>query len=168
MRKDLSKFANVAHIHTRKEIENYLLEPVAIDRALTRRIAEYNKRTDNNIEYNKKAEDILGYLTEVMKSKISGQFLSKRIDFEKAKNPGLDLATINQRLLEKFDEIWNNLSSRLELISGKEILSLLNKYLQEQYKITLSATAIISAMHQEEVPDEIRKLIEELDNFRKQ
>lgn len=168
VRKDLSKFANVAHIHTRKEIENYLLEPVAIDRALTRRIAEYNKRTDNNIEYNKKAEDILGSLTEVMKSKISGQFLSKRIDFEKAKNPGLDLATINQRLLEKFEEIWNNLSSRLELISGKEILSLLNKYLQEQYKITLSATAIISAMHQEEVPDEIRKLIEELDNFRKQ
>lgn len=166
--KELSKFASVAHIHVRKEIENYLLEPVAINRALSTRIALYNARTDNNIKCDEKVEDILLALTEKMKSKISGQFLSKRTDFEKAMTPSLDLATITQGLLERFEELWNTLYSRLALISGKEILTLLNRYLQEQYKITLTATAIINAMHPEEVPDDMRNLIVKLDNFRKQ
>lgn len=168
VRNQLSKYVDLAHIHNRKEIENYLLAPAAIDRALTSRIAEHNKRTTDNIECIEKAHDILESLTGVLKSKISGQFLSKRAQYEKSKNPSLDQATINQRLLEEFEEVWGNLGRRLEIVPGKDILSNLNKYLQDRYKVTLSAAAIISAMRPEEVPDEIRNLIEKLDNFRMQ
>ena len=166
--KDLNKFANLAHIHTRKEVENFLLEPASIDRAVTQRIAEYNKRTDNSIEYVEKAEVILESLTGEMKNIVLGQFLSKRAAFVKIKNPGLDQATITQRLLEEFEKIWSDISKRLEIVPGKGIFSQLNKYLQKEYKVTLSSTSIISTMRQEEIPDEIRKLVEELDNFRKQ
>lgn len=168
VRGQLDKFADLSHIHIRKEIENYLLEPLILDRALKRRISARNKRTDDAIGYDDNAEEILESLTSPMKSKISGQFLSRRFEYEKAKNPGLDPATINQKLLEAFEEIWNVLSTRLQIVPGKEILSQLNKYLQERYKVTLSTTAIISVMYPDEVPQEIAKLIEALDHFRTQ
>ena len=57
IRSQLNKFADLAHIHSRKETENYLLEPAVIDRALKRRITEHNKRTDDAIDYAEKAEE---------------------------------------------------------------------------------------------------------------
>jgi hypothetical protein len=105
-------------------------------------------------------------LTGALKSRISGLFLSKRSTYEQNKNPGLDQATINQRLLEEFEKMWSDLTTRLEIVPGKEILSQLNKHLQGRYKVTLSATAIIGAMPQEEVPEEIKNIIVELDYFR--
>ena len=162
----LGKMAYLAHIHARKEIENYLLDPVVIDRAMKRRIAEHNRRIDKPIVYEEKAEDILKYLTDGLKSKISGHFLSNRSTYEKSKNPGIDQATINQHLLEEFEDIWNSLSQRLEIVPGKEILSQLNKYLQENYKVTLSLTAIVNAMNPGEVCQEIRSLLDKLDDFR--
>ncbi|MBI4850143.1 MAG: hypothetical protein HY808_16470 [Nitrospirae bacterium] len=163
----LKKIVDFAHIHTRKEIENYLLEPAAIERALLQRITEHNKRTDEAVKYEERIEDILERLTGTLKSKISGQFLSKRAEYDKAKSPGLDLSTINQKLLEEFDELWTVLPKRLEIVPGKEILSQLNQYLQANYKVTLTALIIISAMKKDEAPEEIKTLIENLDEFRK-
>lgn len=142
----LKKIVDFAHIHARKEIENYLLEPAAIERALLQRITEHNRRTDEAVKCEERIEDILEGLTSTLKNRISGQFLSKRAAFEKAKSPGLDSATINQNLLEEFDALWGELPKRLEIVPGKEILSSLNQYLQDKYKVTLTASLIISAM----------------------
>ncbi len=128
----LKKLVNFAHIHARKEIENYLLEPDVIERALLLRISEHNKRTDENIKCEERVHDILESLTSALKSRISGQFLSKRSIFEKVKSPGLDQATITEKLLDEFDELWRELPKRLEIVPGKEILSQLNQYLQNK------------------------------------
>ncbi len=165
---DLKKHTDFAHIHQRKEIENYVLEPSVIDRALAGKIKEHNKRTDNDITFNEKAEDILRQLTDSLKNKISGQFLSKRAKYEQIKHSNLDVATINQRLLEDFDNIWSNLSSRLKIVPGKDILSHLNNYLQEKCSVTLSPGSIIAEMTPDEVSQEIHCLIDQLDNFRTQ
>lgn len=166
VRSELKKHSELAHIHQRKELENYVLDPSVIDRALAKRINEYNSRTDNNIKCDEKTEDILMRLTDGLRNKISGQFLSKRMEYERSKQPGLDNATINQRLLEEFDGVWSNLSSRIKVIPGKIVLSDLNNYLQEKYVVTLSPGAIISEMTPEEVCPEIRDLIEQLNDFR--
>lgn len=163
---ELNKHVNLAHIHQRKEIENYVLEPSVIDRALAKRISEYNSQTGNNVKCDEKAQDILMRLTDSLKNKISGQFLSKRLEHQRSKEPGLDIATINQRLLEEFDNVWGNLSSRIAVVPGKDILSYLNKYLQDKYTVTLSPRAIITEMKPEDVSPEIRHLIERLNNFR--
>lgn len=168
VRNELNKYVELAHIHQRKEIENYVLDPPVIDRALAKRINEYNSRTDNDIKCDENAEDILMQLTDSMRNKISGQFLSKRMEYERSKQPGLDNATINQRLLEEFDNVWSNLSSRMKVVPGKDILSNLNNYLQGKYVVTLSPGAIIAEMKPEEVSPEICHLIEQLDNFRAQ
>lgn len=165
--KQLESLADLVHIHTRKEIENYLLDPLVLERALSSRIKEHNKRADDTVEYTENLKDIFERLTAPLKSKISGHFLSKRSTYEKKKRPGVDQATINQILLEKFEEIWVSLSKRLEIIPGKEILAQLNQEFQERYKVTLSVAQIINAIHPEEIPGEIKNLIENLDKFRK-
>lgn len=163
----LKKIVDFAHIHARKEIENYLLEPAAIERALLQRITEHNKRSDENVQYEERIEDILERLTDSLKSKIQSQFLSKRAAFEKTKSSGLDQATITEKLLDEFNDIWRELSKRLEIVPGKELLAKLNQYLQATYKVTLTALGIISAMRQDEVPEEILTLMEGLGNFQR-
>lgn len=165
---ELKKHTDFAHIHQRKEIENYVLEPSVIDRALAGKIKEYNKRTDSNITFSEKSEDILMQLTDSLKTKVSGQFLSKRAKYEQIKHSNLDVATINQRLLEDFDNIWSCLSSRLKIVPGKDILSQLNNYLQEKCSVTLSPGVIIAEMTIDEVSQDIRALIGQLDSFRTQ
>ncbi|MGA7748764.1 MAG: hypothetical protein WCA63_01320 [Gallionella sp.] len=164
----MKKYTDFAHIHQRKEIENYVLDPSVIDRTLARKIAEYNRRTDNNVTFSEKSEDILMQLTDSLKTKVSGQFLSKRAKYEQIKHSNLDSATINQRLLEDFDNIWGSLSSRLKIVPGKDILPQLNNYLQEKCSVTLSLGVTIAEMTLDEVSQEIRILIEQLDSFRTQ
>jgi len=94
---ELQKFTVLAHIHQRKELENYLLETPAIERALMNRISDYNKRTGDTIRYDEDIHHRLQILSEPMKQKVSAQFQAKRTSFERAKTPGLDPATITQR-----------------------------------------------------------------------
>ena len=164
----LSKFADLVHIHSRKEVENYLLIPKAIDRAIINRIKEHNKRTNDDIEYTEMAGEILESITSELRLRINSQFLPRRTEFEKAKNPGLDATTISQRLLEEFEQIWGDLSKRLKVVPGKEILSQLNKHLQGRYKVTLTPASIIKAMLADEIPEEIVELIRKLEDFRLQ
>jgi hypothetical protein len=112
--------------------------------------------------------DRLQALSEPVKHKVSAQFQARRTSFERAKTPGLDSATITQRLLDEFEEIWSDWEKRRNVLPGKEFLSTLNRYLQEHYKVTLTPAAIIGAMHPDEVCEEMRELIEGLDKFRAQ
>lgn len=165
---ELLRFSQLVHIHRRKELENYLLEPVAIQRALLRQIAEHNRRTDENIRFEEDVQSLLVTLSDPMKHMVSAQFLAKRTAYERTRAPRLDPATITQRLLEEFETTWNSWDRRCMVLPGKDLLSALNRYTQKQYKVTVTPTSIIDAMRAEEVPAEIAVLIEGLDAFRKQ
>jgi predicted ATP-dependent endonuclease of OLD family len=165
---ELSKIAELVHIHKRKEIENYLLEPIAVDRAIKKQIAEQNKRGDREIKYNPNSANLLEELSARMKHMVSAQFLASRTPVEKANQPGLDYATINQRLLEEFETAWMTWSRRKLLVPGKELLSQLNKQLQKDCSITITPIGIVNAMKVDEVPDEITTLLSNLDHFRRE
>ena len=49
----------------------------------------------------------------------------------------------------------------------KELLSQLNRQLQEDYSVTVTPIAIVNAMKPDEVPDDINTLLTRLDQFRK-
>jgi hypothetical protein len=163
---ELSKFSVLVHIHERKELENYLLEAPAIERALHRQIEEHNKRSDQKIVCDEDVQQTLVALSEPLKHRISAQFQAKRSAFEKSKSPGLDPATITQRLLDEFEAIWSDWGQRRNVLPGKELLALLNQHVQDRYKVTLTATTIVAAMQVDEVPAEIRALVTRLDEFR--
>lgn len=164
--KDFNKYAALAHIHRRKEIENYLLDASVIQRSIEKRLEERAARSGKVQYLTENAEDLLRELSEKMKSKVNAQFMSKREKYLRSANPGLDTATINERMLEDFDNLWSNMKSRIEIVPGKHLLSTLNEYLQDKYSISLTASFIVSNMKQNEIPNDIVHLLEGLETFR--
>jgi hypothetical protein len=165
-RKALSKFCAIAHIHKRKEIENYLLEPIPLQRVINQRIHDRKQRGDNTKDLLEDVGDILVKLTEELKNEVQGQYLAKREPYEGRLHPNHDPATIKTRLLSEFDELWSDFNSRMQLVPGKQVLAMFGKYLQTEYNVSLSINAIIAAFEKEEIPDEIKELIMSLDHFR--
>ena len=159
IKKTLEKHCDFVHIHRRKEIENFLLHPTVLDRAIQTRLAEYNKRAFKNIEFSGVVSDILTQITDKIRNRIVAQYLEKRRLFERTKNPGLATETITEHLISEFDKIWGDLNERLKIVPGKEILGDLNTFLQQNYSISISKTLIVDSFRKEEIESEMRELI---------
>lgn len=167
-KEDLNRGNFFAHIHSRKEIENFLLLTEPIDRAIKIRINEMNLRTGKSDSMNKSTVEILESLSSEYKFKTQAQLQSHRIKYEKSLNPKIDESTIIEKILGEFDVLWSNLDTRLMIIHGKDFLSSLNQYLQDNYKITITNANILSSIKREEVPTELKILICDIERFRKE
>ncbi len=166
--KSFNKFASLAHIHHRKEIENYLLETDVIQRAIENRVAERAARSGATDIFTGNAENILRELSDKMRSRVNAQFMSKREKYLRSANPNLDPATINEQMLNDFDVLWSSMKTRLEIVPGKELLSSLNEYLQDNHSISLTHLHIINVMKKDEIPADMIKLLDKLESFRKE
>lgn len=164
----LNKHTFFAHIHLRKELENFLLIAGPIARAIERRIAEQNKRTNSSNSFNEPVENLLRAITDNLYYDVSSQYLARNKPYIAANEPGLDDSTINKRLMQEFDSRWDNLEDRLLLVPGKEVVAKLNEYLQDNYGITITARMIVDSFQINEIPDEMVELINKLEEFRNQ
>jgi predicted ATP-dependent endonuclease of OLD family len=165
--KELNKVSSLAWIHSRKEIENYLLIPSAIERAIINQIDDRNKRTGDNIEYKENVLSIFESITDSLKTYTMSQIILKQKEYIHSLSPHLDDSTITENILRNFESLWISIEERIKIVSGKKVLSALNTYLQENYKITLTPNRIITLIKQKEIPEELQELIEKLDAFRK-
>jgi len=68
-------------------------------------------------------------------------------------------------MLGQFEDNWKTLEHRLNIIPGKELLSHINKYLQEQFSVSVTSTSIIDSMRADEIPREILDIIRYLKDF---
>ena len=162
---ELNAFCTYAHIHSKKEIENFLLVPAALVKAIRDRISERNKRTDGAKSFSESVETVLLGLTETMKHAVQAQYLKRQHPYAKHLNRSSDDTTITSQLLAAFDAKWSNLESRLDMVSGKEVLSRLNSHLQQTCGVTVTPTLIIEAMSESDVPNEMKTIISSLDGF---
>lgn len=156
-----------AHIHDRKEIENYLLELSPLERAIRTRLFEQSARTGKDLELAEDVADSLLQITDSIKQEVLGLYISRYVYGQKTVAPRIDDSTLTTQAIKKFDEAWRDLPSRLALVPGKRVLALLNARLQEMYGISLSPSFIVGRFKGEEVPETIRSLVNELDNFRR-
>lgn len=164
--KELRKDNSLAHIHNRKEIENFLIVPTAIEKAIHSRIEDKRKRTGDEIIFEDDITEILLSITKPIKRKIHSKYLAKRRPYEKKANPKFDDSTIDEKIMTEFDILWGNFDDRMRIVPGKKILALLNEYLQDNYKISLSIEAIINSFNLSEIPSELIELINKLDELR--
>jgi hypothetical protein len=162
---ECKKFCDFSLMHDEKEIENFVLVPVAIDRAVARRLAERAKRTGAKYEFNGCARQILQEFAAERKNYIVAQFLARRKAFERLNSPKLDEATVNEAALKEFEAAWQDEPARLRAIPGKEALSAINNYLQGQFNISISSMAIIEAIKFEEIPIGMVELVSKLADF---
>jgi hypothetical protein len=162
---ECKKFCDEAVIHKSKEIENFLLVPRALDRAIARRIDDQNKRTGNQKAAPSVSNSILIEFSEEVFSYVLAQYLAKRRHFEKNNASKKDEATFNEETVDRFNEEWHKADRKFEMMPGKDALSFLNKRLQSDYGITITPTAIIDAMRVTEVPAEVKVLIAKISKF---
>lgn len=164
--RDLKHGSHFAHIHSCKEIENFLLMPDSIKKAIEDRLHESNTRTGKSITFVDEIHHYLGNISMDFKYKTQAQLQSHRLKYEKNLNPKNDESTIIEAVLKEFEQQWEDLTERLKIIPGKEFLSALNSKLQEDYKVTITAANIINSMQKNSVPAELKTLIDEINDFR--
>ena len=162
---ELRQLSTFAKIHSCKELENYLLNDQVISRSIQCRIAERNIRLASPITFKGEVKDLIIELVEEVKNDVRAQLLAKQTDYLKKKNTELDYTTINKKVLSEFDKLWDNPETRLRIIPGKEILTNLNKRLQDEYKISLTTQLITSCFKPIDVPQDILEIIEHIKTF---
>jgi energy-coupling factor transporter ATP-binding protein EcfA2 len=162
---ELRKIADLAWIHSCKEIENFLLNPTVLQRAIAARIAERHKRFGGEMKSAPDVAKLLDEITLPMKPAVAGQYLAKRSDFLRKRNPGFDLAASNAEVMMSFEKDWAALESRLSIVSGKQVLAELNQKLQKWVGISVSNTQICGHFKKDEIPQDLQVLLRRIKDF---
>jgi hypothetical protein len=159
-------FCELAIVHIRKEVESFVLVPEAIDRAARRRLAERARRTGEEVAYTNGCSEVLNRFVDDQKSYVMSQFTASRRIFVRRLRTGEHETTIDQETLDAFESDWaKGTTRRLAMMPAKEALSRVNQHLQEHYAVAVTATNVIDAMRDEEIPNEMRELLNGLAAF---
>jgi len=161
---DLNNLTCFVHILERKELENYLLVPGVLRRAIEARL--YNNKTRKRDTFDENVNERLQQLTDDMRADIFGQFSAHRWKIIKTQQEGIDDSTISKQIMIAFEAVWNDQDARLQMIPGKKLLALFNTYLSENYGISLRPSFIISNHKKSEILPEMAVLLDKIDKFR--
>ena len=163
-KKNLEQEIEFAHFHRRKEIENYLLLPDVLSRAIEGAIEDRAKRTGKRVEFCLDVIDILDKITTSERETLSGQYIAHY--YEYFRRSGKDQATLASEALEEFNKKWEKLDSRMTIVSGKDVLRKFRSECQERLGITLTDMRIVEAFKGDEVPNDFVLLLTQLEEFR--
>ena len=164
---ELKEIASYAFIHNCKEIENYLLSLEALSRATKQRMKERGGEFDDD-KVKGDIFDTLKMITDSIRHDVESQYLAKYYQYMKSLDTSIDPATCNREALQKFGAIWSDFPSRMQIVPGKRILSMLNQQLQQKYQINLTNNLIISSFARDDIPDDMVNIIHSLEKFGKE
>lgn len=161
----LEREIELAHMHKCKEIENYLLSPNSLNKAVSKAIKERNQRTGEEVVPNFDARSHLIKISEGYKCFTKDRYIEAFCSYFG------DISACSVSLKEKaiatFEEKWSKFETRIEMVPGKEILKEFRKIVQKRYSISLSHIRIVDAYELNDVPKEIIHLINRLEEYRK-
>lgn len=161
----LLEFCELVKVLNRKEIENYLLVPAAIDKAAQRRVLEKVRRGSTDAKYTCSSSGILAEFSGLKKSYVAAQYSSSRKLFERGISSGMHDSQITEEELARIDAVWREDS--LSLIPGKEALSNVNEVLRDSDGINVTAYGIIQCIGKADIPNDLVALFSELEQFAK-
>ncbi|AZE25782.1 hypothetical protein [Pseudomonas chlororaphis] len=154
-----------AHIHGRKEMENYLLVIPVLQRVLEKRAHSRSRRAGEAIVLEKGVVDYLEEITAGLKIDAQSQYIGRRLGYYQGRKE--DTSTISRAAIETFENMWKDMNSRMQVTPGKTTLRLLRDAIQTDYNVNMTDVQIIDEFKEDEVPDDLRELIINLDAFRK-
>jgi len=163
---ELSKSLSFAHVHTRKEIENYLLIPSALSRALNSALRDRSLRDSDSQPIPEDVEGELLTITERYKSEVQSQKIGKEMDYRREIEKRLDSSTLYSKAAFVFESTWATLEGRLTLVSGKSVLADLRTIVMERHGVSLNDSKIISSLNPGDVPPDFLDLLNKLESFR--
>lgn len=132
LKKDANRYKINLCIWEKKEIENYAIHPDAILKYIL-----HNKR--HGVISAEKLNNVMYGIAKDMKE---------------------DIVQYSSETLHKsISEIYQENDNSFDIISGKEFFNILSMWTQEEFNITISARQVIPYFLSEEVPSEIRDVI---------
>jgi hypothetical protein len=158
------RWASYRHVLRRKELENYLLEPSVLTRAIAGRLFERAERSGITLDTAPDAQGLLDEATNDIADECKELVVAGLVDV--MSRDDIDEDVTRTRAVAIFDEQWARLDGRLKIVPGKEVLSRLNQILQARYDTSVSVARIVATFRPAEVPDEIAELLRALEQFR--
>jgi hypothetical protein len=143
------------HIWSRKEIENYLLVPTAIRRVIARRIQDRGQLPAHDAIAQK-----LFQLAGELEIQVFDAFVAEFHSEDRRGGPTQANPAARERIYPK----WTTTEGRLALAPGKEILSKLSQWLQEDYGVSMSSLVIAREIRRNEMPDEIVQVLTSIEH----
>lgn len=139
------------HVWSRKEIENYLLVPSAIQRFISARVREGTSAPT--------VEEVREQLNKVASALYIETFDALSTAIQNRERKVLDAATANQRARTHIDSVWMTEEGQLSIISGKGALSLMSQWAKDSYNVSFSSIGIAKELNTEEIADEIKDIL---------
>ena len=158
--KDAEKAGVHLHVWSKKEIENYCLDPAVIQRTIQSRMSK-QKKPPSVDDIKKKLEKIIEELKCIVFDALSTEIL--------ARDRGLGVGGANKKAREQIEKAWKSLDTKIAIVSGKEVFSRLSKWSQEEYNVSINALLVARNMKLHEIPEEFVRVvdaIEKVDGFK--
>lgn len=138
------------HIWTKKEIENYFLNP----RAIARLIAEQNRK-DKPSPGVSEIETVIDDIAKSMEDEVFDAMSTEYFSEDRSRG----IRNANKKARERLDKIWRSVEGRKSTVSGKKLISKLSEWSQSNYGVSLNAGRILREMRREELDGEIVRAI---------
>lgn len=135
------------HVWEKKEIENYIVTPQSVFRLTKLPEPMFNQFCDDFFEK-----------LEELKVQTLGGFL----DQIAANNRGQAQSTNLKVAIKELEEKWDTLEKRLNVVNGKDLISLVNQWVKERYKQNISRAKLLSALTADDIPEEVKRVIDAL------
>lgn len=145
------------HVWRHKEIENYLLVPSAIRRAIVSKLGkEIDGLTDNEVksQLDKVANKQKNLAFDAIAQEILGENRSKGAKFA------------NETARERISTAWGSLNGKLAIISGKLLFSKISEWSQNRFGVSFSARRIAREIRTYEMDPEIKEVVSAIEEKR--
>ncbi|MGP8152544.1 MAG: ATP-dependent nuclease [Smithella sp.] len=144
------------HIWKYKEIENYFIQPAAIQRVINSQIRKRIKAPTIK-EVSIQIEVAIDELKDSTLDAISTEILSR--------DKGLGAGGANKIARQRIDEAWKTQMGRIGIVSGKELFSSLSKWSQDNYSVSLSPALVARNLYLSEISDELKYVVSSIENI---
>ena len=159
IRDGLLKDIDLAHILTRKEIENYLLVPSAIKKAIVERIKEKCSSSPEELD----VEDLLNEATEYFKIEVNSQLMANT--FQSIGKTKKADATMMMECINAFESKWADMSNRLCMVPGKRMFSKINEIIQQKYQVSITHNQVVKYMKRDDLGVDLLAFLTQLNVF---
>jgi energy-coupling factor transporter ATP-binding protein EcfA2 len=166
VRAQLEEEIDLAIVLGRKEIENYLISPSAIQRAINYELKRRNKAAVVGGCGSDTVESKLLEITEPEANDLRAQYSASRTEYLQSAGDKKASATIIKEAGEWFDQKWATVDGRIQICRGKEVLSKVREWAQSDFGITLTTNAIMARMSKADLPSDLLSILDEIENFR--
>jgi hypothetical protein len=149
----------------RKELENSLLVPAALDRAAERRVSDSARRTGSMAHYPGDASSFPTGFCDQKGHYVTGQYAEAEGASSALPHRTETDARIVEDVMNELADYQGALERRLMMMPGKDAFAAFRQHLQGLVGVSVTASAVIDAMRMDEIPTELCDLIGMIEKF---